>query len=192
MARPNDDPHRRSVRLAGCAPLAPPGMEERAPRGSSRRAGGVRGGREAGTTVAEAGRPVWSRKFPPICNRTLTVPETPASTGTGSPGGRVCDEGSPNRLERRPTNVHRPKGRRRCSRHGGWRGRARFKRLRQPRRAAPVPAEGDHRRSRASLAIIPIVLTVSIVASIRAEKRDHDTDQPPGKLDTVDATRNPD
>jgi hypothetical protein len=36
------------------------------------------------------------------------------------------------------------------------------------------------------------VLTVSIVASIRAEKRDHDTDQPPGKLDTVDATRNPD
>src|ERR687891_1132285 len=90
MARPNDDPHRRSVRLAGCAPLAPPGMEERAPRGSSRRAGGVRRGREAGTTVAEAGRPVWSRTFPPICNRTLTVPETPASTGTGSPGGRVA------------------------------------------------------------------------------------------------------
>jgi TerC family integral membrane protein len=44
----------------------------------------------------------------------------------------------------------------------------------------------------ASLAIIPIVLTVSIVASIRAEKRDHDVDEPPGERETVDATRNPD
>ena len=44
----------------------------------------------------------------------------------------------------------------------------------------------------ASLAVIPIVLGVSIVASLRAEERDPDADQAPGERDTVDATRNPD
>ena len=43
----------------------------------------------------------------------------------------------------------------------------------------------------ASLAVIPIVLGVSIVASLRAAKRDSDRDKLPGKLDTVDARRDP-
>jgi tellurite resistance protein TerC len=44
----------------------------------------------------------------------------------------------------------------------------------------------------ASLGVIAVVLTVAIVASLRAEQRDPDPDEPPGELGTVDAMLDPD
>jgi tellurite resistance protein TerC len=44
----------------------------------------------------------------------------------------------------------------------------------------------------ASLGVIAVVLTVAIVASLRAEKRDPDPDEPPGERGTVEAMLDPD
>ncbi|MGH9187281.1 MAG: TerC family protein [Acidimicrobiales bacterium] len=44
----------------------------------------------------------------------------------------------------------------------------------------------------ASLAVIAVVLTAAIVASLRAERRDPDPDEPPGEHGTVDAMLDPD